>query len=135
MIYPLPEPGSLGVHVTLDLGGQLKFGPDVDWRKGLDYTFDSDKARQQYFEARIRDYYPALDTNRLQPGYVGVRSRISGPGEPERDFIIAGPESHGLNGLVQLFGIESPGLTASFAIAEEVVARLTGAASKSERFN
>ena len=135
LIYPLPEPGSLGVHGTLDLGGQMKFGPDVDWRKGLDYTFDSDKARQQYFEARICDYYPALDSNRLQPGYVGVRPRISGPGEPERDFIIAGPETHGLNGLVQLFGIESPGLTASFAIAEEVVARLTGDASKSERFN
>lgn len=135
LIYPLPEPGSLGVHVTLDLGGQLKFGPDVDWRKGLDYTFDSDKVRQQYFEVRIRDYYPALDSNRLQPGYVGVRPRISGPGEPARDFIIAGPESHGLNGLVQLFGIESPGLTASLAIAEEVVARLTGDRSEPDRFH
>ena len=135
LIYPLPEPGSLGVHVTLDLGGQLKFGPDVDWRKGLDYTFDLDKARQQYFEASIRDYYPALDSNRLQPGYVGVRPRISGSGEPERDFMIAGPESHGLNGLVQLFGIESPGLTASLAIAEEVVTRLTGDTSEPDRFH
>jgi L-2-hydroxyglutarate oxidase LhgO len=135
LIYPLPEPGSLGVHVTLDLGGQLKFGPDVDWRKALDYTFDPGKNRQQFFEASIRDYYPALDSNRLQPGYVGVRPRISGPGEPERDFIIAGPESHGLNGLVQLFGIESPGLTASLAIAEEVVARLTGDTSEPDRFH
>ncbi len=130
LIYPVPESGSLGVHATLDLGGQLKFGPDVDWRTQLDYTFDLDKTRRHRFEARIRDYYPALDSSRLQPGYVGVRPRISGPGEAERDFVIAGPETHGFNGLVQLFGIESPGLTASLAIAEEVIARLTGDASK-----
>lgn len=126
LIYPIAGAGSLGVHGTLDLGGQLKFGPDLDWRERLDYAFDLNATRLQHFENSIRDYYPGLDANRLQPGYVGVRPRISGPGEALVDFVIAGPQSHATKGLVQLFGIESPGLTACLAIADEVVARLNG---------
>lgn len=122
LVYPVAEAGGLGVHATLDLGGQVKFGPDVVWRKRLDYTFDA--SRKSTFEARIREYFPGLDEARLQPGYVGVRPKISGPGEPAADFMIAGPETHGVPGLVHLFGIESPGLTASLALAEEVVRRL-----------
>jgi L-2-hydroxyglutarate oxidase LhgO len=124
LLYPVAEAGSLGVHATLDLGGQLKFGPDVQWREQLDYTFETDGSRQQYFETRVREYFPGLEANRLQPGYIGIRPRITGPGEPAVDFVIAGSEQHGLAGLVQLFGIESPGLTASLAIAERVVERL-----------
>jgi len=126
LVYPVADTGSLGVHATLDLGGQLKFGPDVDWRKQLDYTFDLSETRREHFSARIREYYPGLEASRLQPGYVGVRPRISGPEEPAVDFMIAGTETHGMRGLVQLFGIESPGLTASLAIAEEVVNHLDG---------
>ena len=127
LVYPVADSGSLGLHATLDLGGQVKFGPDVDWRHELSYTFDSDEHRQWHFETRIREYYPGLDTSRLQVGYVGVRPRISGPGEPAVDFMICGPETHGKTGLVQLFGIESPGLTACLAIAGEVVDRLKSA--------
>jgi L-2-hydroxyglutarate oxidase LhgO len=124
LIYPVADSGSLGLHATLDLGGQVKFGPDVDWREQLNYTFDSSEHRQQHFKKSIREYYPGLDVGRLHPGYVGVRPRVSGPGEPAADFMICGPETHGKTGLVQLFGIESPGLTACLAIAGEVVARL-----------
>ena len=124
LIYPVAEAGGLGVHATLDLGGQLKFGPDVDWRGQLNYTFEFDEARRQHFVTRIRQYYPGLDKNRLQAAYVGVRPRISGPGEAAADFMIAGTETHAMAGLVQLFGIESPGLTASLALAEEVVKQL-----------
>lgn len=125
LVYPVATPGSLGIHATLDLGGQLKFGPDVDWRDRLDYGFDASPARRLHFEKSIRDYYPGLDADRLQPGYVGVRQRISAPGEPLADFQIAGPREHGIDGLVQLFGIESPGLTACLAVAEEVISRLS----------
>ncbi|MDH4020239.1 MAG: NAD(P)/FAD-dependent oxidoreductase [Xanthomonadales bacterium] len=124
LIYPVAGAGSLGVHGTLDLGGQLKFGPDLEWRERLDYTFEASETRKQHFENSIRAYYPALEVSRLQPGYVGVRPRISGPGKPVADFEIKGFESHGIRGLVQLFGIESPGLTACLAIAGEVVSRL-----------
>ncbi len=96
LVYPVAGAGSLGVHATLDLGGQLKFGPDVDWRERLDYTFDLSPARRSHFADSVRDYFPALDADRLQPGYVGVRPRISAPGEPLADFQIAGPESHGM---------------------------------------
>ena len=124
LIYPVAGAGSLGVHSTLDLAGQLKFGPDIEWRDHLDYTFNLIDSRRQNFESSIRDYFPGLEMNRLQPGYVGVRPRVSGPGEPVEDFKIEGPESHGVKGLVQLFGIESPGLTACLAIANEVVSCL-----------
>ena len=127
LVYPVAGSGSLGLHGTLDLAGQLKFGPDIAWRDRLDYTFETSELRREHFENSIRDYYPGLDMSRLQPGYVGIRPRISGPGEPVPDFVIAGPESHGMEGLVQLFGIESPGLTACLAIADGVVSRLGGA--------
>lgn len=126
LVYPVATAGSLGIHATLDLGGQMKFGPDVDWRERLDYSFDTNPARRLHFENCVRDYYPALDADRLQPGYVGIRQRISAPGEPLADFQIAGPGQHGVEGLVQLLGIESPGLTACLAIAEEAVSRLSG---------
>jgi len=124
LVYPVATAGSLGIHATLDLGGQVKFGPDVDWRDRLDYTFDTGAVRRSHFEDSVRDYYPGLDAGRLQPGYVGVRQRISAPGEPLADFRIEGPEKHVVDGLVQMFGIESPGLTACLAIADEVVSRL-----------
>ena len=124
LVYPVAGSGGLGVHATLDLGGQLKFGPDVEWRESLDYRFDPQNTRRQHFEDRIRKYFPALEADRLQPGYVGIRPRITAPGDPLADFQVAGPESHGIDGLVQLFGIESPGLTACLAIAGEVVTRL-----------
>jgi len=125
LVYPVATTGSLGIHATLDLGGQLKFGPDVDWRERLDYSFDASPERRSHFENSVRDYYPALEAERLQPGYVGVRQRISAPGEPLADFQITGPRQHGVDGLVQLFGVESPGLTACLAIADEVVSRLS----------
>lgn len=124
LVYPVAEAGTLGVHSTLDLGGQMKFGPDVDWRDHLDYSFGSIEVRQKYFEERVRKYYPGLESKRLQPGYVGIRPRITGPGEANVDFVIAGSETHQIKGLVQLIGIESPGLTACLAIAEQVASSL-----------
>ncbi len=123
LVYPVPEPGGLGVHLTLDLGGQAKFGPDVQW---VDSPEDLavDPARGQRFYAEVRRYWPDLQEGTLQPGYAGIRPKISGPGSPAADFVIAGPASHGVPGLVNLFGIESPGLTASLAIGEHVAALL-----------
>ncbi len=122
LVYPLPEPGGLGVHLTLDLGGQARFGPDVEWVDSLDYTMDESRAERFY--AAIRRYWPALPDGVLQPAYTGIRPKISGPGEPAADFRIDGPAEHGVAGLVNLFGIESPGLTAALAIADEVCQRL-----------
>lgn len=124
LVYPMPEPGGLGVHVTLDLAGQARFGPDVAWIDEVDYTFD-DSAREQFATA-IRRYFPGLDMARLQPGYTGVRPKITGPGEPAADFRIDGPSAHGVGGLVNLLGIESPGLTSSLAIAEYVQSLVSG---------
>jgi L-2-hydroxyglutarate oxidase LhgO len=124
LIYPVPEAGGLGVHVTLDLAGQARFGPDVSWIDAVDYGFDASRAERFY--AAIRRYYPGLADGALAPGYTGVRPKIAGPGEPPADFAIQGPQEHGVAGLVNLFGIESPGLTASLAIAREVAARLAG---------
>jgi L-2-hydroxyglutarate oxidase LhgO len=123
LVYPIAEPGGLGVHVTLDLAGQVKFGPDVTWLDGVDYTFD--ETRLAGFVESIRRYFPAVDPARLQPGYTGIRPKIAGPGEPNADFRIDGPETHGIGGLVNLLGIESPGLTASLAIADLVAERLS----------
>jgi L-2-hydroxyglutarate oxidase LhgO len=114
LIYPVPVDGGLGVHLTLDLGGQAKFGPDVEWIDAVDYTVDPRRADRFY--AEIREYWPALPDGALQPAYSGIRPKLSGPGEPARDFVIDGPREHGVDGLVNLFGIESPGLTASLAI-------------------
>jgi L-2-hydroxyglutarate oxidase LhgO len=119
LVYPVPEPGGLGVHLTIDLGGQAKFGPDVQWVKAAD-DLVVDPARGNGFYAEVRKYWPALPDGALIPGYAGMRPKISGPDEPARDFMIDGPESHGVRGLVNLFGIESPGLTSSLAIGRYV---------------
>lgn len=122
LVYPVPEPGGLGVHLTLDLGGQARFGPDVEWVETIDYAVDPGRADKFY--AAIRAYWPALADGALQPGYAGVRPKVSGPGEPAGDFVIQGPASHGVAGLVNLYGMESPGLTASLAIARHVAGLL-----------
>jgi len=122
LIYPVPEPGGLGVHVTLDLAGQARFGPDVEWVEKIDYEVDPRRAERFY--AAIRRYWPALPHGALAPGYAGIRPKITGPKEPAGDFLIQGPAEHGVAGLVNLFGIESPGLTASLALADDVAALL-----------
>jgi L-2-hydroxyglutarate oxidase LhgO len=119
LIYPVPEPGGLGVHVTLDLGGQARFGPDVEWVERIGY--DVDARRADRFYAAIRRYWPGLPDGALAPGYSGIRPKTAGPGEPAPDFHIQGPREHGVAGLVHLFGIESPGLTASLALAGAVL--------------
>lgn len=123
LIYPVPQHAGLGVHLTLDLGGQTKFGPDTEWVDVEDYSLDPRRA-DVFYEA-VRRYWPALKDGALEPGYTGIRPKISGPHEPAADFMIEGPAAHGVTGLVNLFGIESPGLTASLAIAEETLARLS----------
>ena len=127
LIYPVPQHAGLGVHLTLDMGGQAKFGPDTEWVGTEDYTLDP--ARAEVFYAAVRSYWPALPDDALAPGYTGIRPKISGPHEPAADFVIAGPAAHGVRGLVNLFGIESPGLTSSLALAEETLARLAVDAS------
>jgi L-2-hydroxyglutarate oxidase LhgO len=122
LVYPVAGSGGLGIHVTLDLAGGARFGPDVEWVADVDYAVD--ETRRAAFAAAIRRYYPDFDATRLQPGYTGIRPKITGPGEPAADFCIQGPERHGIEGLVNLYGIESPGLTAALAIADEVAARL-----------
>jgi L-2-hydroxyglutarate oxidase LhgO len=119
LIYPVPVPGGLGVHLTVDLGGQARFGPDVQWIDTIDYTVDP--ARADSFYAAVRKYWPALKDGALQPGYAGIRPKIVPRGAPAQDFVVQGPQTHGLPGLINLFGIESPGLTASLALAEHVV--------------
>jgi L-2-hydroxyglutarate oxidase LhgO len=123
LVYPVAGGGGLGVHLTLDLAGAARFGPDVAWIEDEDYAFD-DSERGAFVEA-IRRYWPELDPARLAPAYTGIRPKLVGPGAPAADFRIDGPGEHGVPGLVQLFGIESPGLTASLALADEVLARLT----------
>jgi len=118
LVYPVPELAGLGIHLTLDLGGRARFGPDVEWVDRVDYSVDP--ARGQSFYAAIRRYWPGLADGALVPGYAGVRPKIQGPGEAARDFLIVGPKEHGVAGLVNLFGIESPGLTSSMAIGEYV---------------
>jgi L-2-hydroxyglutarate oxidase LhgO len=118
LIYPVPVPGGLGVHITVDLGGQAKFGPDVEWIDGIDYTVDPHRADKFY--AAVRRYWPDLKDGALQPGYAGIRPKIVPQGAPAQDFTIQGPDDHGVAGLINLFGIESPGLTASLALAEQV---------------
>jgi len=118
LIYPVPVPGGLGVHLTLDLGGQARFGPDVDWIDAIDYSVDARRADSFY--AEVREYWPQLPDASLMPAYAGIRPKLSGPGEPAADFVIAGPDAHGVSGLINLFGIESPGLTACLAIGTHV---------------
>jgi len=122
LIYPVPEPGGLGVHITLDLAGQARFGPDVEWIDRIEYSVDP--GRSARFYAAIRRYWPGLPDGALSPGYAGIRPKTAGPSDPAPDFLIQGRERHGIPGLVHLFGIESPGLTASLALADTVAASL-----------
>lgn len=122
LVYPLPTEASLGLHYTRDLAGQGRFGPDVEWVDRIDYTVAP--ARTEAFYAGIRRYWPGLPDGALRPGYAGIRPKIQAPGEPARDFAVHGPAEHGVSGYVALYGIESPGLTASMAIAEYVADRL-----------
>lgn len=122
LIYPTPVDGGLGVHVTLDLAGRMRFGPDVEWIDKEDYTVDP--ARAESFYARIRSYWPRLPDGTLVADYCGIRPKLTGPGEPAADFMVEGPAAHGMPGLVNLFGIESPGLTSSLSLAEEVAGYL-----------
>ncbi len=118
LIYPVPVPGGLGVHLTIDLGGQARFGPDVEWIDGIDYAVDP--RRSDSFYDAVRRYWPALKDGALQPGYAGIRPKIVPKGAPGQDFVIQDGRAHGIPALVNLFGIESPGLTAAVAIAEHV---------------
>ncbi|KJH67666.1 NAD(P)/FAD-dependent oxidoreductase [Chromobacterium violaceum] len=122
LVYPLPEAGGLGSHLTLDLAGQARFGPDVEWVDGVDYRVDP--ARADAFYRAVRAWWPQLPDGALAPGYAGIRAKIAGPGEPDADFVIQGPAVHGAPGLVNLFGIESPGLTSCLAIADAALAQL-----------
>jgi L-2-hydroxyglutarate oxidase LhgO len=122
LIYPVPERAGLGVHVTVDLVGQCRFGPDTEWVDGIDY--DVEPARTQAFYTEVRKYWPELPDGALLPGYAGIRPKLDPAGSPARDFLVQGPEAHGVPGLVELFGIESPGLTASWPIACEAALRL-----------
>jgi L-2-hydroxyglutarate oxidase LhgO len=118
LIYPVPEPGGLGVHLTLDMAGQARFGPDVEWVQEIDYTVDP--ARAERFYPAIRRYWPTLPDGALMPSYSGIRPKIVPPAVARQDFLIQGPRDHGVNGLIHLFGIESPGLTSSLAIADYI---------------
>lgn len=118
LVYPMPEPGGLGIHFTIDVAGGGRFGPDVEWVDDLDYNVDADRAAS--FRQSIERYWPGLDPGRLQPAYAGIRPKTERPGGSGSDFIIQGPAHHGCAGLINLFGIESPGLTASLAIAKHV---------------
>jgi L-2-hydroxyglutarate oxidase LhgO len=122
LIYPTPMPSGLGVHVTLDLAGRMRFGPDVEWIERENY--DVDPKRAALFYERIRTYWPGLPDGSLSPDYSGIRPKLTGPGEPQADFLIDAPAQHGLPGLVQMFGIESPGLTSSLSLAQEVAGYL-----------
>jgi len=122
LIYPAPVDGGLGTHVTLDLAGRMRFGPDVEWIGSEDYEVDP--ARAESFYASIRRYWPGLPDGALVPDYAGIRPKLTGPGETAADFVIDGPAEHGLSGLVHLFGIESPGLTSCLSLAEDVAERL-----------
>ncbi len=122
LVYPMPSDTGLGVHVTIDIAGQARFGPDTEYVDAVDYQFDD--SRKARFVESIRDWYPGLDESRLHPGFVGVRPSLQAPGGEARDFVLSGAAEHGINGLVNLFGIDSPGLTACMALAEEVLVRL-----------
>ncbi len=126
LVYPVPVPGGLGVHLTLDLQGQARFGPDVQWVDEIDYGVDA--ARAQAFYAEVRRYWPALADGALQPGYAGIRPKIGGPDAPNLDFRFDGPAEHGVPGLYHLFGIESPGLTSALAIGDLLRERVAAGA-------
>jgi L-2-hydroxyglutarate oxidase LhgO len=118
LIYPVPEEAGLGVHVTIDLAGQVRFGPDVEWVDAVDY--DVDPKRAAGFYDAVRRYYPSLKDGAIEPGYAGIRPKVTPEGTQAADFVVQGPATHGVAGLVNLFAIESPGITAALALAEEV---------------
>ncbi len=122
LVYPVPEEAGDGIHLTMDLGGQARFGPNAEWVGEIDY--DVDEGQAGVFYEAIRRYWPALEDGALSPGYAGVRPKVQAPGEARADFVIQGADAHGIGGLVNLYGIESPGLTASLSIAEYVADRL-----------
>ncbi|BAU01506.1 L-2-hydroxyglutarate dehydrogenase [Vigna angularis] len=134
LIYPIPEDGGIGVHVTIDLNGQVKFGPNVEWIDSVDdissfqnkFDYSVNPNRAERFYPEIRKYYPNLKDGSLEPGYSGIRPKLSGPSQLPADFVIQGEEIHGIPGLINLFGIESPGLTSSMAIAEFICTRFVG---------
>ena len=125
LIYPVPASASLGVHLTLDLAGQARFGPDQEWVENLDYSLD--ERRADGFYASIRRFYPDLGDDSLHPSYAGVRPKIQGPGDPMTDFNIQSDRDHGVPGLINMFGIESPGLTSSLSLADYVYGQLFAA--------
>ena len=124
LVYPVPEPGGLGVHLTLDMAGSMRFGPDVEWIAEKDYRVN--EARKAHFEREIRRYWPPLPEDALTGGYSGIRAMLCGRGAAAADFLVQGPWAHGVAGLVNLFGIESPGLTASLALGAHVMEELMG---------
>jgi len=126
LIYPVPVPGGLGVHLTLDMAGQARFGPDVEWIDAIDYAVDPERSAKFY--PAIRRYWPGLPDGALQPSYSGIRPKIVPPAIANQDFVVQGPRDHGIAGLINLFGIESPGLTSSLAIADAVLERLQASA-------
>jgi L-2-hydroxyglutarate oxidase LhgO len=128
LVYPVPEEAGLGIHVTIDLGGQVRFGPDVEWIERIDY--DVDPRRAAGFYQAIRQYYPGLKDGAIEPGYAGIRPKIVPKGTQAADFVIQGPREHGVPGLVNLFAIESPGLTSSLVLAQEVAGALGHAVSR-----
>ena len=125
LVYPVPVPGGLGIHLTLDLAKQARFGPDVSWQDGVDYAFDEQRAAA-FYDA-IRHYFPSLAQGSLLPGYTGIRPKLGPAAAPAQDFVVQGPAAHGVPGLLNLYGIESPGLTASLALAEHGLAELSRA--------
>jgi L-2-hydroxyglutarate oxidase LhgO len=125
LVYPIPAPGGLGVHVTLDLSKQVRFGPDVSWLDAIDYAFDASRA-ESFYQA-IRSYFPGLAADSLSPGYTGIRPKLGPEGSPAADFVVQGPALHGVPNLLNLYGIESPGLTSSLALAEHALGLLTQA--------
>jgi L-2-hydroxyglutarate oxidase LhgO len=124
LIYPAPPTsgGHLGIHLTLDLAGAARFGPDMEWVDGVDYAVDPRRASD--FCGAIKEYWPQVDAGRLKPAYAGIRPKLCGPGEEARDFYISGPAEHGVDGIVNLFGMESPGLTSSLALGDYIAAQL-----------
>jgi L-2-hydroxyglutarate oxidase LhgO len=124
LVSPLPNVAGLGVHATLDLAGQVRFGPDVEWVSELNYDVSAQRAAEFY--PVIRQFWPSLQDGALQPAYAGIRPKISGPTERAADFCISGPRAHGVSGLINLFGIESPGLTAALPIGAHVANLMTG---------
>lgn len=126
LIYPVPVDGGLGIHLTLDMQGAARFGPDVEWLPGehAECDLSVNAAKAHAFAEAVHQYWPSMDARRLAPDYSGIRPKLSGPGQPAADFMIQGPAEHGIDGLVNLFGIESPGLTASLSLAEAVVEKL-----------